>query len=48
MTGRLKILGFVLVSLGFVGGAFFTVQDETHVQWMPFSLVSAVGILGWG
>ncbi len=48
MTGPLKILGFVLVALGFVGGAFFSVQDDTYVQWMPFSLVSAVGVFGVG
>ena len=48
MTSHLKIPGFVLVTLAFVGGAFCTVLDETQVLWIPFAMVTAVGILGVG
>ncbi len=42
----MRRFGFLLVTLGFLGGALASVLSEDAVHWEPFALVVAVGFAG--
>jgi hypothetical protein len=46
MNSQLKLLGFVLVTVGFVGGALVAVIDVETVRWDYFSGCAGVGVIG--
>ena len=46
MNSQLKLLGFVLVTVGFVGGALVAVIDTETVRWDYFAGCAGVGVIG--
>lgn len=38
--------GHILMWLGFLGGAFFTMRQLDDVEWVPFAAFAAVGVVG--
>jgi len=45
-TSTMRSLGFALMSLGFLGGAFFMVQYPTSVPWTSFAIPTVVCTIG--
>ena len=44
----MKIIGFLLITVGFLAGALFAVVDEEQVNWLHFGASIAAGIVGVG
>ena len=42
----MKIIGYLVIAVGFLGGAFVAVLDKVDVQWLWFVLALAVGAAG--
>jgi hypothetical protein len=44
----MKIIGFLLITVGFLAGALVAVVDEEQVNWLHFGASICVGIVGVG
>ena len=42
----MKNIGYVLISLGFLIGSYFTVLDKLNVEWGAFSVLLILGFAG--
>ena len=39
-------LGYLLIAVGFLGGAFYIVQDKETVAWTPYFVFLVIGVVG--
>lgn len=42
----MKALGYILITVGFLAGAYYTTVHETEVPRMPFAIALVVGVIG--
>ena len=42
----MRNIGYLVITVGFLGGSLFTVLDEQYVNWLYFGVTLMVGIAG--